>query len=173
MKQAETTYAKVAPCVMRTAGLFCKASSCAPRRPLDVAREFEGLIYRFTAPTQLTEKELEVLLALTAIGCSQDGTFYTTRQFSGPDATTRARKKLAANVEIRTSYSTLARELGRSAGGDAWPPLSRLELFTFERPVTQHPRDYCADRSMEHDPNILIHHMKKCKTLNSDLGGDI
>lgn len=125
MKQAETTYAKVAPCVVRTAGLFCKASSCEPGWPLDVSREIEGLLYRFTAPMQLTERDLEVLLALTAIGCSQDGTFQTTRQFSGPDAATRARKQLSAKVEIRTSYSTLARELGRSAGGDTWPHISQ------------------------------------------------
>lgn len=125
MKQAETTYAKVAPCVVRTAGLFCKASSCEPGRPLDVSREIEGLLYRFTAPMQLTERDLEVLLGLTAIGCSQDGTFQTTRQFSGPDAATRARKQLSAKVEIRTSYSTLARELGRSTGGDTWPHISQ------------------------------------------------
>lgn len=125
MKQAKTTYAKVAPCAVRTAGLFCKASSSEPGRALDVSREIEGLLYRFTAPMQLTERELEMLLALTAIGCSQDGTFYTTRQFSGPDATTRARKQLEAKVEIRTSCSTLARELCRSTGGDSWTHISQ------------------------------------------------
>lgn len=132
MKQAETTYAKVAPCAVRIAGLFCKASCCEPNLGLDVSREIDGLLNRFTAPMQLTERELEVLLALTAIGSSQDGTFDTTRQFSGPDATTRARKQLEAKVEIRTSYSMLARELGRSTGGDTWPLISQAlaRMFT-------------------------------------------
>lgn len=132
MKQAVTTYAKVSRCAVRTSGLFCKASSCEPGRLLDASKEIDGLLYRFVAPTLLTERELEVLLALTAIACTQEGTYQKAKQFSGPDPMTRARKQLNAKIEIRTSYSMLARELGRSAGGDTWPLISEAlaRLFT-------------------------------------------
>jgi len=124
-------------------GLFCKGSSCHAGQRLEVSREIGGLLFRFSASEQLTEKELEVLLALTALACKQKGSYQQTRQWSGVDAQDRARKMLAAKkIEVRTNYSALARELGRSTGGDTWTFISEAlaRLFTvsaFIKPADQ------------------------------------
>lgn len=143
MKHTLTTVAKVARSVVRVHGLFCKSSSCLPGQPLEASREIDGLLFRFSAVAQLTEKELEVLLALLAIACKTEYTYKKVRQWSGGNASDRARKMLAmGRVEVRTSYSGLARELGRSTGGDTWTFITEAltRLFTvsaFIKPADQ------------------------------------
>ncbi len=77
---------------------------------------------RLVGSEQLSVGDLEVLLCLIALaGVQSDESYRTTKRYTGRDSVTRMRQMLGRGIEIRTTYTELARELGRSAGGATWP----------------------------------------------------
>lgn len=125
MKQsALLTSAKVAPSVVRTPELFRLSRHVSGKCPLEVTKEIDGVRFKFVSSTQLTVDDLDVLVSLVAIAGRRSDSYKTSKQSSGPDAEIRIMKMMSKNVEVRTTYSALARELGRSSGGDTWPLIS-------------------------------------------------
>lgn len=118
------TSAKVAPSVVRTPGLFRLSRHVSGKDTLEVTKEIDGARFRFVSPTQLTVDDLDVLVGLVAIAGRQNDSYKTSKQLSGPDAEIRIMKMMSKSVDVRTTYSALARELGRSSGGDTWPLIS-------------------------------------------------
>lgn len=123
-QSALMTSAKVAPSVIRTPELFRLSRHVSRKCPLEVTKEIDGVRFKFVSPTQLTVDDLDVLVGLVAIAGRQSDSYKTSKQSSGPDAEIRIMKMMSKNVEVRTTYSALARELGRSPGGGTWPLIS-------------------------------------------------
>lgn len=114
-------HAKVAPILVRIPGLFLVTPSGA-RRPFDVTLETQDMTWRFSGDEQLSIGDLEVLLCLIALaGAQSDESYWTTKRQTGRDPVTRLRQMLGREIDVRTTYSELARELKRSAGGATWP----------------------------------------------------
>lgn len=131
-----TTHAKVAPSLVRMPGLFLVTTS-GPRRSFDVALETKDMRCRLNGYEQLSVGDLEVLLGLIALaGRQSDESYRTTKRLTGRYPVTRVRQMLGREIEVRTTCSELARELGRSAGGATWPfikqsvaRISRVSVF--------------------------------------------
>ena len=116
-----TMHAKAAPILVRMPGLFLVTPSGA-RRPFDVTLETQDMTWRFSGDEQLSVGDLEVLLCLIALaGAQSDESYWTTKRQTARDPVTRLRQMLGRAIEVRTTYSELARELKRSAGGATWP----------------------------------------------------
>lgn len=118
---ALTTYAKVTPILTRMPGLFLVTPS-GPRRPFDVTLKDGDMTWRLFGPEQLSVGDLEVLLCLIALaGAQSNESYQATKRQKSRDPVTRLRQMLGRAIEVRTTYSELARELKRSAGGATWP----------------------------------------------------
>jgi hypothetical protein len=139
MPGALTISAKVAPACVRTPGLFQLSSSCTPEQKLDAHRELDGLVFHFRGDRQLTEDDLAVLLVVLALAGSQNDTFKSVRQYTG-EKELRALKMLSRKVEVKTSYSALLRELGKSNNGDTWWQLTDSLARLFAVSATLQPQ---------------------------------
>lgn len=138
-----TTHAKVIPSLVRMPGLFLVTPSGA-RRPFDVTLETQDMIWRLVGSEQLSVGDLEVLLCLIALaGTQSDESYRTTKRYTGRDSVTRMRQMLGRGIEVRTTYSELARELGRSAGGATWPFIK--DSITRLSGVCVAVRSYCGE----------------------------
>ncbi|MDR2327205.1 MAG: hypothetical protein LBE51_17615 [Acidovorax sp.] len=123
-RSALTKHAKIAPGVIHMLGLFVVASPCmAPQ--LNVSQKVGEMKCQFTGPEQLTVADLEVLLGLIALAGVQTDSFKSHRQLTGSNPDIRLRQMLTMQLVVRTTYSELARELGRSTGGATWPLLKQ------------------------------------------------
>jgi hypothetical protein len=121
MKQRPlTTHAKIAPSLVRMSGLFGVAPF-GQRRPFDVTQKTRDISCRLVGPELLSVDELEVLLGLIALAGAQTDSYRSHRTQTAWPLAIRVRRMLSRKAEVRTTYSELARELGRSAGGGTWP----------------------------------------------------
>lgn len=118
----ELTYAKMAPSVVRTQGLFHLPRTRT--ESFEVIKEIDDARFKFAGTKRLIVDDLDVLVGLIAIAGRQCDSYKTSRQLSGDSAELRIRKMMTKSVDVRTTYSSLAREIGRSPGGDTWPLIS-------------------------------------------------
>lgn len=145
-------FAKVAPILVRMPGLFLVTPS-GIRRPFDVTHATRDMTVRLVGSEQLSVGDLEVLLCLIALAGAQSNESYrTTKRYTGRDSLTRMRQMLGRAIGVRTTYTELARELGRSAGGATWPFIR--DSITRLSGVWVTARSHCGE---EVDSALLLH----------------
>lgn len=133
MKSARLQYTKMAPQLVQACGLFRSVPPGTRKQRLEVTYESDDLLFRFIAPSQLGVDDMRVLLAITAIACAENPIFTLSPPDAEKEPAEKAKTLLSHTLDVRTTFDTLAREIGYSetSGGSHVTIRSAIErLFT-------------------------------------------
>lgn len=124
-------YAKLAPQIVRAAGLFRSVKPGSRAQRLEVEYEAQGLQFRFMSPFLLGVDDMRVMQGIVAIACAQNPKYALDLDGTGDDQFVKIDRLLAHTLDVQTTYDELARTIGYDAAGSSADTTIRNALERF------------------------------------------